>query len=222
MSITRVETEVSILARRMGDALTSHGFASTSVIGDEGILDRPSLGILCSRRCPGDVIIQTYDAIRAVRDAGIAVAGGFHSSMEKECLEFLLRGDAPVVVMPARSIRDMRVPAEWRPHIERGRLAVVSPFAERIRRPTREVSRVRNEVLAAYSTAILVPHATPGGQADGIAHAALQRRQVILTFDLDPNRAMIENGAGVLRPPFVPAELSALWGNITEGRTKVV
>jgi hypothetical protein len=56
------------------------------------LLNHRLLGFLCSRRCPGDLILRTYDLIRALRDAGVPVVGGFQSPMEKECLELLLRG----------------------------------------------------------------------------------------------------------------------------------
>jgi hypothetical protein len=46
-------------------------------------------------------VIATYDAIRELRDAGVIVAGGFHSPMEGECLDFLLCGAQPVVLCPA-------------------------------------------------------------------------------------------------------------------------
>ena len=65
------------------------------------ILERRLLGLFCSTKCPGDAILQTYDLVRALRDAGVAVIGGFHSPMEKECLDLLLRGNQPIVICPA-------------------------------------------------------------------------------------------------------------------------
>ena len=83
------------------------GFSRFWAIGDVKILSTPLLGLLCSIRCPGRVIVQTYDLARTLRDAGVPVIGGFHSPMEKECLDFLLCGKQPVVVCPARSITNM-------------------------------------------------------------------------------------------------------------------
>lgn len=61
------------------------------------------MGLICSVQCPGSIVIKTFDAVRELRDSGIVVAGGFHSPMEKECLDFLLRGEQPVIVCPANS-----------------------------------------------------------------------------------------------------------------------
>lgn len=46
-------------------------------IGDRLNLGHKCLGLICSVQCPSRVIIQTFDAIRALRDAGIVIAGGF-------------------------------------------------------------------------------------------------------------------------------------------------
>jgi hypothetical protein len=54
-------------------------FSRFWTIGDVKILNTPLLGLLCLIRCPGRVIMQTYDLARALRDAGVAVIGGFHS-----------------------------------------------------------------------------------------------------------------------------------------------
>jgi predicted Rossmann fold nucleotide-binding protein DprA/Smf involved in DNA uptake len=61
-------------------------------IGNLDILKTPLLGFFCSTKCPGNVIVHTYDLARALRDAGVPVICGFHSPMEKECLDLLLRG----------------------------------------------------------------------------------------------------------------------------------
>src|SRR5690348_12573481 len=97
--------------------------------GDLAILQRPALALFCSIACPGDVILQTYDLARDLRDAGVTVAGGFHAPMERECLHLLLRGTQPIVVCPAR---------EWRAPLAEGRLLLLSPFGEGSRRATAE------------------------------------------------------------------------------------
>lgn len=85
-----------------------HADAEVHGIGDRAILKRRCLGLICSVQCPGSVVIKTFDAIRELRDVGVVIAGGYHSPMEKECLEFLLRGKQPVIVCPAtRSGRNL-------------------------------------------------------------------------------------------------------------------
>src|SRR5262245_4039528 len=75
-----------------------------TVIGPLFLLRYRLLALFCFIKCPGDVILRTYDLIRSFRDAGILLIGRFHSPMEKECLTLLLRGTQPVILCPARSI----------------------------------------------------------------------------------------------------------------------
>ena len=86
--------------------------------GNVRLLEVSLTALFCSQRCPGDLILKTYDLARAMRDAGVPIIGGFQTSMEKECLRLLVRGSQPVVVCPARGIDNMRVPRDWRAALE--------------------------------------------------------------------------------------------------------
>ena len=82
--------------------------------GNPSLLDQPLAALFCSKRCPGDLILQAYDAAQALRDAAVPLIGGFHTPIEKDCLEILLRGMQPVVMYPARGIGRMQVKRPWR------------------------------------------------------------------------------------------------------------
>src|SRR4051794_29052910 len=98
------------------------------VAGNLQHLTTLEFGLICSSQCPGSIVLKTFDLVRALRDRGAVLAGGFHSPMERECLGILLRGTQPIVICPARHIDGMRVPPEWvNPHNER-RLLVISNF----------------------------------------------------------------------------------------------
>ena len=57
----------------------------TAYQGNLSLLDEPLTALFCSNRCPGDLILKTYDLARAMRDAGVLVIGGFQTPMEREC-----------------------------------------------------------------------------------------------------------------------------------------
>lgn len=135
-------------------------------IGDLRILEKPLLGFLCSAKCPGYVILHTYDLARALRDAGVPVIRGFHAPMEKEYLDLLLRGMAPVVVCPARCIEQMRLPATWRTRVAESCLLVLSPFAAQHRRTTAALAEQRNRFVAALTENIFVAHASVGSRTE--------------------------------------------------------
>jgi hypothetical protein len=125
-----------------------------AAIGNPELLRCRSLGLFCSIKCPGDVILRTYELIASVREAGIPMIGGFHSPMEKECLNLLLRGSprsltvaakqSEVIVCPARAIDGMRLPGTWKKPLADGRLLVLSAFDKKQRRTTGEMSLMRN------------------------------------------------------------------------------
>jgi predicted Rossmann fold nucleotide-binding protein DprA/Smf involved in DNA uptake len=169
-------------------------------IGDQQILQRPLLALFTTTRCPGDVILRLYDAVRSLRDAGIPVISGFHTPMEKECLDLLLRGTQPVVICPARSLHRMRIPAAWKPAILAGRLLLVSPFAERHRRNTAELAAMRNRFVAEIASEIFVAHAPPGSKTVALCRDLLAQGRHICTFDLPTNAGLVALGAQPVAP----------------------
>ena len=78
-------------------------------IGNLDILKKKTLAVFCSVKCPGNLILQTYDLAQHLRDDGVTVISGFHSPIERECLNILLRGKQSVIICPARSIEGMRI-----------------------------------------------------------------------------------------------------------------
>ena len=133
--------------------------------GDAPILERaPLVALLCSLKCPGELILKTYDLARRLRDEGIAVIGGFHSPMEREALHILLKGQQPLVICLGRSLEGARLPGAYRRPLEEGRLLLLSPFEASQCRLTAQRARERNLLVGALAERILILHAEPGGK----------------------------------------------------------
>lgn len=184
-------------------------------LGNLALLEHRLFGWVCSARCPGEVILKTYDLARALRDAGVAVVGGFHSPMEKESLDFLLRGTQPIVICPARSLDGMRVPVPWRAPVDEGRLLILSPFPPKQRRKTSELAEERNRLVLQIADVIFVAHAAPGGKTEELSRWAATLGKPMLTFGCKENESLIQLGAapieikdlstnGFLQPPNRP------------------
>ncbi len=60
--------------------------------GNQDILKNYKVGFLCSRRCPAEVVLKSYDWAREQRENGITVVCGNHSQIEKDIFEILLKG----------------------------------------------------------------------------------------------------------------------------------
>ena len=171
------------------------GFSRFWAIGDLKILDNPLLGLLCSVRCPGRVIVQSYDLARSLRDAGVPVIGGFHSPMEKECLDFLLRGKQPVVVCPARSIGNMRMPLAWRKACAEGRLLLLSPFPPKHGRISALLAERRNKFISLLVNQVFVPYAAPKSKTEQLCRDLLSVGKRIYTFESERESSIVKAGA---------------------------
>jgi hypothetical protein len=182
-AVARFEPDGNDSTFRFGDRAVGLRWPCLWTLGDRAILGHPLLGLFCSSRCPGDIILQTYDLARALRDAGVPVIGGFHSPMEKECLALHLRGTQPVVVCPARSIQGMRVPVAWRMPVTEGRLLLLSPFPPWARRPTAAVAEQRNHLVAEVARVSFVPYAAPNSKTDALCRKLLAEGKPVWTFD---------------------------------------
>ena len=168
--------------------------------GNLRLLDEPLTALFCSQRCPGDLILKTYDLARAMRDTGVPVVGGFQTPMEKECLRLLLRGSQPVVVCPARGIEGMRLPRDWRAPLDEGRMLALSPFPSAQRRPTAALAERRNEYVVELASRVFIAHAAPGGRTEAFARNLAVSGKPLLTLDSPANANLMRMGAEVVRP----------------------
>lgn len=195
------------LRDRLREHLREKSDAQLHALGDLNILRNRCLGFFCSIKCPPTMVIQAYDTAVALRDSGITVMGGFHSLIEKDCLKFLLRGQQPVIVCPARSIERMRLPREWREPLAEGRLLLLSPFASGDHRVTAPLARARNEFVAAIADALLVVHASEGGKTAELCSSAIGSGKPVWVIDNPHNAGLLAAGAR----PFPMVDLANLW-----------
>lgn len=157
----------------------------------------PKLALLCSVKCPGKLILETYDLCQRLRERGVTVISGFHSPMEQECLRILLRSPHPVIWCLARGmLRQIPAkPVDCRPAVTEGRLLVISPFPDNVRHITANTAVVRNRFIAGMATAIVVAHAAPGSKIETLCHELLAMGRTLYTFDHPANAAILEAGA---------------------------
>ena len=136
-----------------------------AALGNLDLLALPKTALFSSARCPGKVILATYDQAAKWRDAGRCVISGFHSPVEKECLQILLRGTQPVIICPARAL-PQRVPSDWKKPLTADRLLILSAFTATANRITAALAARRNEFVAALADEVFIAHATVGGHLE--------------------------------------------------------
>jgi hypothetical protein len=167
---------------------------SARSIGSLDLLALHTLGIVCSVRLPGSIILETFDFSKAVSSEGIAVVGGFHSPMERQCLEILLVRHVPVVICLGRRLSTGRVPSEWRVPLIEERLMLMSPFDEKKKRVDRDLAYQRNRLVMGLSDTLLVPYAAPGGKAEKIVREALVWKKPVWSFGVEEGEELFALG----------------------------
>ena len=195
-------------------------FSRIWALGNLDILKKPLLGFFCSVKCPGELILRSYDLARSLRDKEISVIGGFHSPIEKDCLELLLKGTQPIILCPARSIESMLIKKVFRQPLDEGRILFLSPFEKRIKRQTGHTSQLRNQFVGMLANKAFVAHAEAGGKLEKLCGNIIQLKKTLYTFESDYNVTLIKMGAQSVDMGNVSgwAKMNKNMGNIAPSR----
>ncbi len=174
--------------------LTNSAPEVLTVIGTPAILRNKSLAVFSSAKCPGKIILKTYDLMRDLRDKGVTVISGFHSPMEQECLNILLKGKQPIIICPARNIEGMRIKAEYKKPLEDGRLLLLSPFKDKQNRISSERALERNRFIAGLADKIFIPYAAPNSKTEQFCHDLIRWNKPIYTINSEANKNLLALG----------------------------
>jgi predicted Rossmann fold nucleotide-binding protein DprA/Smf involved in DNA uptake len=161
--------------------------------GNKAILQEAQIAFLCSRRCPAQVVLKSYDWAIEKRNAKTCVLSGNHSQIEKDVLHYLLKGEQPIIVALARGLKK-RLEPELAEALAKNRLLIITPFSPRVTRVTQETANQRNELMAELANEIFVAYAQPGGNVERLIHRWLQKGKRVCMFDVQENKALIETG----------------------------
>ncbi|HEY9075032.1 MAG TPA: DNA-processing protein DprA [Anaerolineaceae bacterium] len=138
-------------------------------LGNLDLLRLPLTALFCSRKCPGDAILKAYDLARELREKEIPVIGGFHTPVEKDMLEILLKGKGPIVICPARGLEGMRMPKVWREGVDQERIIFLSIAPPQEKRITLGLAHQRNLLVAGLARERVFVHAEPGGETEKVS-----------------------------------------------------
>lgn len=125
-------------------------------LGNKEILKNRKIGFLCSRKVPADIILRTYDWAIKQRDEGKCIISGFHSKIEQDVFEILLKGTQPIVMVLARGIKK-RWSKEISEAVDNNRLLIISPFNDKSKRVTSDKAKKRNEVILTLADEVFIP-----------------------------------------------------------------
>ncbi len=159
--------------------LRFHGWnAAVFTFGDSAIAECHKTAFLCSRNYPAGAVLRIYDWAKEMCDAGECVISGFHSPLERDVLDILLKGRQPIILAAARGL-PKRYPAETKQAIEDGRLLVVSPFPDSTHRITADTARKRNAFMLSVAGRVVVGYAKEKGSLAEALRAVSAGKEVI-------------------------------------------
>ena len=194
MNSTMLDKNSGSYPEALSQYLGHHTPKTLTAIGNPDILQSKTLAVFSSAKCPGNIILKTYDLLRQLRKRGLTVISGFHSAIERECLNILLKGRQSVIICPARSIEGMRIKPEYRKPLEDGRLLILSPFSGKEKRISSDKAVRRNYYVAALATAIFIPYAAPGSKTKTFCQELLKWGKQVYTIDDAKNTHLMEEG----------------------------
>ena len=101
--------------------------------------------------------------------------------------------------VPARGIDNMRIPREWRPALDGGRLLILSPFPATARRPTAELASQRNGLVSDLAQRVFIAHAASDSKTEAFARNLAATGKPLLTLDSSANANLVQMGARLVR-----------------------
>ena len=135
--------------------------------GNKEILKNYKIGFLCSRKVPAGIILKTYDWAIKQRDEGKCIISGFHSKIEQDVFDILLKGKQPIIMVLARSLKK-RWSKEILEAVNKNRLLIISPFKQQIKRITTENANKRNKIILDLADQIIIPFTNSNGNLSKI------------------------------------------------------
>lgn len=144
-------------------------------LGNTSLLDRRKIGYFASGTIASLSVLPTLDwATEVARREDVAIVSGFHSKMEREVLDFLLRGKCGIICVLARSIYK-KIPDKYREAYNAGRVLFIAPFKTSATMTSRLLCQRRNEYAASISDELVFSSLTPNSS---LYHMSLSRNRI--------------------------------------------
>lgn len=130
--------------------------------GNEELLNLSKAAFLCSRKVPAGAVLRCFDWAVERREQGYCVISGFHSTIEKDVLHYLLKGSQPIIVALHRGIGPT-ILNTYKREIEQGRMLILSPFEQTRMRGGKKEATIRNRLMVELADEVVVGYASPNG-----------------------------------------------------------
>jgi len=155
---------------------------NADLVGEVDSGQAGSVALAASVNSPASIADGTWDLVRDLAEGGAVLVGGFHSPLERLCLDRLAAAGRPAIVCLARTLQGFRIPAGWVASLRSGKLVLVSACEPTHKRATRNSVAVRNDCVVSLADCFFVSHARPGGKTEALCQAVLKTGKEVWTL----------------------------------------
>lgn len=115
--------------------------------GNKELLKQKKVGFLASRKISSLSILPTLDwATEVSKREDTAIVSGFHSKMERNVLELLLKGQCGIIIVLARGMY-RKLPKQYEEAMSQNRLLIISNEKDNVKRVSEQTAHKRNEFV---------------------------------------------------------------------------
>lgn len=130
-------------------------------LGNISLLERTKIGYFASGTIATLSVLPTLDwATEIAKRDDVAIVSGFHSKMEREILDFLLKGKCGIIKVLARSIYK-NIPPVFADAYNDERILFISPYKTSATRVSRLLCQKRNEYIASICDKLVFSSLSP-------------------------------------------------------------
>jgi DNA processing protein len=162
-------------------------------VGDESILQKNLLGIISARRFDADL---TWKSVQLLQQLGslenLAFISGWHSPLEKEAFQVVMRLPASLVICVAKSLQRFAPSEVIKFRLHEGRSLLLTHCSPKAKRISREASLRRNQLVIGLAKALLVLSAPDESSSLALAREAVRAGTPVFTPDHPLNRSLLE------------------------------
>lgn len=148
-------------------------------LGKKDLLNGPKIGFFASRKIASLSVLPTFDwATEIAKREDVAIISGFHSKLEREVLNYLLRGKCGIICVLARGIYK-QIPAKYKEAFHNNRILFISLESDKTLNYGREQTAKRNEFIASTADKLVFSSVTPESSLYHLYSSATKSKQIL-------------------------------------------
>ena len=148
-------------------------------LGNKELTNLHKFGYFASSKIASLSVLPTLDwATEIAKREDVAIISGFHSKMEKEVLNHLLKGKCGIICVLARGIYK-QIPAKYKEAFHNNRVLFISLESDKTLNYGREQTAKRNEFIASTADELVFSSVTPNSSLFAIYRSVTKPKHIL-------------------------------------------